>query len=213
MVKMNFATMACLALASATASQATAALVFQVGSVTFNTPIVGTQSFSLTVNAAASGQDESLTSYQLPFDVDPDGTGLPAGLTLLGATRIAETNFGFSTNETDDEDLLVTHLAADVSIENGSSADLFTLDFEITSAMAAGTYAVDLNENNGGFYSANGPSSLGTPIDGSITVAGSSVPEPGSLVLMTLAGTGALATGIWRRRRKQRSLACQHHCA
>lgn len=177
------------------APRADAALSLSVGSIALQKPIDGPFSFSLIVSAQAVGQAEQINRYALPFDVDPAGTGLPAGLVLNGATQ-GDGSGLFLQSPAPGDDLLVREEPVGLSIPEGDSAQLFTLNFTATDLLAPGSYVVDLNELSSE-YTITGPSSIGGISDGLITVT--AVPEPGSMSAMALVAVGI--AGVTRRRR------------
>ena len=145
---------------------------------------------------ASSDMGEMLLGTDIPLDIGGDGVGvIPAGLTFVGFTS----TFGMDTSGGGPpfEDVLVGGFSFSSPV--ALPASIVTLEFTVDNSVAVGTvFDIDVI-NNASLTATDQDFNLTTPtgINGSITIQGTGVPEPGTaLVLVATCFAGCL-----RRRR------------
>ena len=176
-----------------------------------NTPMLqpGTVA-SLNVTARSDSGAQLVSGFDLKFDIQPPaGVGRPAGITNA-ATFITNPVFPAPGSVT-----LLASTTADVYVNgdyggaaflsvDSAKITLFTMRFDLSSTLAAGTYAVNLVDTRpAGAFGVYNNSALDiaplTFIQGSINVA--AIPEPSSA---TLLGCAIAFTAFRRSRRATR---------
>ena len=165
--------------------------------------VTTTAGSSVTVLVLATGDDQVVTGFNLPFDVGNDGLGIPSGLTLDGFSSPLFPGVGSSLGPvagTADGVANSLDLTATGVTFGSTPIVVFGLDFSVDASVAPGTvFELSLlNQAPIDVTGVGGASIIGEVQalnPGSITVA---IPEPSSFVLAVLALGGLAAQ---RRRR------------
>jgi Cohesin domain len=169
-------------------------------SLTVNLTVAGTQLDSLHGNGI--GADSFVISY--------NSTLSSAVATPSLGTLISTPSYGFASYTTNNTAGLIRAVTSSSvgtpGLSAGTSGTLASILFTVSSSAAPGTYTLSLLPSSGptttsvvdnNFNTYSSTSGL-TLVNGSLTVT--PVPEPGGMLLASVAATG-LAGGVWRRTR------------